>query len=60
MREMKPDETLLRIREARHRISARFNHDPQLLVAYYQQREKEILDKRMVAAKKSKAQDAQP
>ena len=34
---MKPqdDPTIARIRETRHRISERFGHDPQKLVAYY-------------------------
>jgi hypothetical protein len=33
--EQKDDPTIERIREARHRISARHSHDPQKIVEYY-------------------------
>lgn len=33
------DEEIERIREARHRISERFGHDPYRLVAYYMERQ---------------------
>ena len=32
---MKPDPTVDRIREARHRISEKFGHDPKRLVEHY-------------------------
>jgi hypothetical protein len=32
---MLPDPTIARVREARHRISERFGHDPKRLVEYY-------------------------
>lgn len=34
------DEEIARVREARHRISERFGHDPDRLVAYYMERQK--------------------
>ena len=44
---MKPqdDPTIARIRETRHRISERFDHDPQKLVAYYIELQKEYQDR---------------
>jgi hypothetical protein len=42
---MKDDPTIKRIREARHKISERFNHDPKKLVAYYIERQKEHSDR---------------
>ena len=35
------DPVIDEIREVRHRISARFNHDPAQLVAYYSELERE-------------------
>jgi hypothetical protein len=34
-----PDPVISEIRETRHRISARFGHDPRRLVAYYIQKQ---------------------
>jgi hypothetical protein len=34
------DEVIAEVRAARHRISARFGHDPYRLVAYYMERQK--------------------
>jgi len=39
------DEEIVRVREARHRISERFGHDPHRLVAHYVERQKEHPDK---------------
>lgn len=36
---MNTDPLVAAIREARHRISAEFGHDPRRLVAYYRERE---------------------
>jgi hypothetical protein len=33
------EEEIARVRAARHRISARFGHDPYRLVAYYRERQ---------------------
>jgi hypothetical protein len=38
---MKDDPVIIRIREARHRISEACGHDPAKLVAYYQKRQQE-------------------
>ena len=35
------DEEIARVREARHRISERFGHDPYRLVAHYMEQQKE-------------------
>jgi hypothetical protein len=35
------DEVIARVREARRRISARFDHDPAKLVAHYMERQKQ-------------------
>jgi len=32
---MKDDPTIMRIREVRHRISKKYNHDPKKIVEYY-------------------------
>ena len=44
---MKPqdDPTISRIRETRHRISERFGHDPQKLVDYYIEFQKQYQDR---------------
>ena len=53
---MKDDPTIQRIRVARHKISERFDHDPEKLVAYYIERQKEhsdrLLPKKKVASVK--------
>ena len=40
-REKKPIQTIDRIREVRHQISERFGHDPEKVVAYYADPEKD-------------------
>jgi hypothetical protein len=37
---MKPDPTLARVREARHRISEKHDHDPKRLIEYYMELQK--------------------
>lgn len=39
------DPVIDEIREIRHRISARFDHDPAKLVAYYMEKEKQYKDR---------------
>jgi hypothetical protein len=39
------DPVIDEIREVRHRISARFDHDPQRLVAYYMELQKQYQDR---------------
>lgn len=40
-----PDPVIDEIREVRHRISARFDHDPSRLVAYYMELQKQYQDR---------------
>lgn len=40
-----PDPVIDEIREVRHRISARFDHDPPRLVAYYMELQKRYQDR---------------
>jgi hypothetical protein len=40
-----PDPVIDEIREERHRISARFNHDPERLVAYYTELQEQYRDR---------------
>jgi ribosome maturation factor RimP len=40
-----PDPVIDEIREVRHRISARFDHDPSRLVAYYLELQKRYQDR---------------
>ena len=42
---LQTDPTIARIREARHRISERFGHDPQKLIAYYVGLQKKYQDR---------------
>lgn len=39
------EEVIARVREARHRISARFDHDPFRLVAHYIERQQQHQDR---------------
>jgi hypothetical protein len=45
MKEIESDPVIDEIREVRHRISARFNHDPAKLVAYYMELQKQYEDR---------------
>lgn len=55
---MKPtqsDPVIDEIRDVRHRISARFGHDPERLVAYYMELQKQYED-RLIKAEKDAEQ----
>ena len=55
---MKPsqnDPVIDEIREVRHRISARFDHDPERLVAYYIELQRRYQDRLIEAEKSPKA-----
>jgi hypothetical protein len=45
---MKPDPSIARIREARHRISEKCGHDPKKLVEYYMKLQEEKYADRLV------------
>jgi hypothetical protein len=47
------------IREVRHRISERFNHDPARLVAYYMELQEQYRE-RLVGPERSPEQQADP
>jgi hypothetical protein len=52
MKEIKSDPVIDEVREIRHRISERFDHDPSKLVAHYTELQKQYQD-RLVKAEKS-------
>ena len=45
MKKNQNDPVIDEIRKIRHHISARFDHDPAQLVAYYMERQKEYQDR---------------
>jgi len=45
MKEIRHDAPIDEVREVRHRISARFDHDPARLVAYYIKMQEEYRDR---------------
>ena len=45
MRQRQSDPVIDEVREVRHRISARFDHDPTGLVAFYMEMQKQYLDR---------------
>jgi hypothetical protein len=49
---MRLDPTLDRIREARHRISEKFGHDPKKLIEHYMKLEREEFADRLVVPAK--------
>ena len=51
------DPVIDEIREVRHRISARFAHDPAQLVAYYVELQKQYQDRLIETAKQAKRTD---
>ena len=51
MKPSKNDPVIDDIREVRHRISARFDHDPERLVAYYIELQRQYQD-RLIQAEK--------
>jgi hypothetical protein len=51
MNQSQTDPVIDEIREVRRRISARFAHDPERLVAYYMELQKQYQDRLLEAAK---------
>jgi hypothetical protein len=49
------DPVIDEIREIRHRISARFDHDPAKLVAYYMEMQKQYQDRLLKTDKDAKS-----
>lgn len=56
---MKEDLTLAEIREARWRISARFDHDPKRLVEHYIERQSQHRDRLISLAQPPEAAEGQ-
>ena len=57
MKQNPSDPVVDEIREVRHRISARFNHDPTQLVAFYMDMQKQYQDRLIETAKSSEDRD---
>ena len=55
-----PDPVIDEIREVRHRISARFDHDPERLVAYYIELQKQYGDRLLDSEHGSRQSDPVP
>ena len=53
------DPAIEQIREIRHQISAEFGHDPQKVLAYYAEFEKNLLREREVRAREKQSANAQ-
>ncbi len=52
----KADPVIDEVREVRHQISARFDHDPERLVAYYMELQEQFRD-RLIQAPKGRPAD---
>ncbi len=59
MKQNRTDPVIDEIREVRHRISARFGHDPTRLVAFYMEMQKQYQDRLIETAKSSQDRDNQ-
>jgi len=59
MRHGQHDPVITEVREARHRISARLDHDPARLVAFYMEMQKEYQD-RLSENAKNAGRSSQP
>jgi hypothetical protein len=57
MEQSRKDPVIDEVREVRHRISARFGHDPEKLVAYYMELQKQY-EGRLISAEKQSAPEA--
>ena len=57
MKQSQSDPVIDEIREVRHRISARFEHDPARLVAYYMELQKQYQERLIEAEKTAKGTD---
>lgn len=51
------DQPIDEVREVRHRISARFEHDPALLVEYYMKIQEQYKDRLIDPSKSAKDED---
>ena len=59
MKQNRTDPVIDEIREVRRRISARFEHDPTRLIAFYMEMQKQYQDRLIETAKSSQDRDNQ-
>ena len=59
MKQNRSDPVIDEIREVRHRISARFGHDPTQLVAFYMEMQKQYQDRLIETTQSSQDRDNQ-
>lgn len=57
MKQSQSDPVIDEIREVRHRISSRFDHDPARLVAYYMELQKQYQDRLIETEKTAERTD---
>jgi hypothetical protein len=57
MKEVQSDQPIDEIRDVRRRISARFDHDPTRLVAYYIKQQEQYRDRLIDTAKTAEPKD---
>ena len=57
MHEKQNDAVIEEVREVRHRISARFDHDPTRLVTYYEDLQKQYQDRLLDTSTKKNEKD---
>lgn len=60
MRQIQNDPVIDEVREVRHRISARFDHDPERLVAYYMELQKQYQDRLVKAGEDARSAAGSP
>jgi hypothetical protein len=58
MSQIEPDPVIDEVREVRHQISARFDHDPERLVAYYVEYQKQFADRLLVSGDRKRIKPA--
>lgn len=56
----KKDPVIDEVREVRHRISARFDHDPERLVAYYMEMQEQYRDRFLASPQQEREKQTVP
>lgn len=56
----KNDPVIDEVREVRHRISARFDHDPERLVAYYMEMQEQYRDRLLASPQQEREKQTAP
>ena len=60
MKQQPSDPVIDEIREVRHRISARFGHDPTQMVAFYMEMQKQYQDRLIETTRSAESRSNQP